>query len=204
MAPKPRFVWWSMTVWKDQYHLLDNLPDVVKKSGWQDEICPDTKREHKQGALYTKQQTLRAMINLLPGIHLEGVPSNNEKRVMGLKNYIVKQESRKDGGQTTNGLQANPNYLSPAAMYLLLAKHSQGFATPENIARHIGYNKFCNAEFWYAVNSIILEKPEWINQFSPPQVEKVWRETRQTWQCMRAQQLAAVPAVNEIIPPQDV
>lgn len=72
MVPSPKSTRWSMTVYESQYDLLDNMPSEVAEWGWQDEICPDTGRKHRQGYVRTQFQMTRVKLSkILPGIHLE-------------------------------------------------------------------------------------------------------------------------------------
>lgn len=79
-----------MTVYESQYELLECMPSEVAEWGWQDEICPDTGRKHRQGYVRTQFQMTRVKLSkLLPGIHLEVA-----KDWDALKEYCRKVESR--------------------------------------------------------------------------------------------------------------
>jgi len=84
-----------MTVYEDQYGLLAVMPPEVAEWGWQDEICPDTSRSHKQGYLRTKSQVrFSALRKILPGIHLEIAKDWN-----ALKQYCSKSDTRNPDGE---------------------------------------------------------------------------------------------------------
>jgi len=84
-----------MTVYENQYSLLDNMPPGIAEWGWQDEVCPDTGRAHRQGYFRTGSQVrFPAARKLLPGIHIE-IAKNWE----ALKLYCKKSESAVPGTQ---------------------------------------------------------------------------------------------------------
>lgn len=170
-----RFIWWSATFYEKQYHLMDSMPDVVKEWGYQDEICPNTKRPHRQSWLKTKQQTLKALIKKLPGVHLEPIPSTETNRIAKLKEYCAKEESKDPEGKRE--VKKNPNFLTTSEAFMLIAKHTQGYITIETVKSKTLYKDM----YWYGVNRIIADNPALIGYFTPPQMEKVWKETFHTW-----------------------
>lgn len=86
---------WSFTAYEQQYGLLSDIPHEIAEWGWQDEVCPDTGRPHRQGYLRTKQQVrLSKLTKLLPGIHLEVARDWNK-----LVNYCKKSETAVPGTQ---------------------------------------------------------------------------------------------------------
>ena len=86
---------WQMTVFEGQFPLLEVMPPIVAEWGWQDEICPNTQKIHKQGYLRTyKQQRFAAMKAALPGVHIEVA-----RDWLKLINYCKKTESAVEGTQ---------------------------------------------------------------------------------------------------------
>lgn len=96
---------WSMTVYEDQWPLLEKMPIDIAEWGWQDEKCPDTGRLHKQGFFRTFRQfrfkgygptckPAPTLCDLLPGIHIENAMDWNK-----LLNYCKKPETRVEGGE---------------------------------------------------------------------------------------------------------
>jgi len=63
---------WGMTVYEHQWHLLSQMPHEIAEWGWQDEICPDTQRLHRQGYFRTKAQIRHSQARkILPGVHVK-------------------------------------------------------------------------------------------------------------------------------------
>jgi len=86
---------WQMTVYEGQYQLLDKMPPGVKAWGWQDEICPDTGRKHRQGYVQlTRQQRLSFLRKILPGVHVE-IARNIQDLIL----YCSKEATRDPDGQ---------------------------------------------------------------------------------------------------------
>lgn len=85
---------WAFTAYEDQYHLFDNgMPPGVAEWGWNAEICPETKRNHRQGFLRLSQQQRFAWLRkIFPGVHLEVAKDWNK-----LVNYCKKEETRAPG-----------------------------------------------------------------------------------------------------------
>jgi len=96
---------WQMTVYEGQYGLLQSMPLEVAEWGWQDEICPDTQKPHRQGYLRTKQQVrFSALKKLFPGVHFEIA-----KNWPALLAYCKKAESRDPDGQQVHQVNDIPN-----------------------------------------------------------------------------------------------
>lgn len=102
---------WSMTVYEEQYKLLEHMPPDVAEWGWQDEVCPDTQRSHKQGYLRTKSQMrFSALRKILPGIHLEIAKDWN-----ALKQYCTKSDTRDPNGEQVHQLNNIPSKYTYAS-----------------------------------------------------------------------------------------
>lgn len=88
-------MWWSVTAFGDEIILLEdksNYPDFVKEIFGGREICPDTDREHFQGAINCNRQVrMSALKKWLPTSHLE--PARN---VQALKQYAMKLDTAVD------------------------------------------------------------------------------------------------------------
>lgn len=80
---------WQMTVFEEQFKLLEVMPHMVAEWGWQDEISPTTGKLHKQGYIRTTQQMrFAAMRKVFPGVHLEVARDWNK-----LLNYCKKKDT---------------------------------------------------------------------------------------------------------------
>lgn len=94
---------WSVTAFNDDIRIIkdkETYPAYVKQVLGQDEVCPDTGKEHFQGflQLYT-QQRISALKKWLPTAHFE-ICRNKD----ALKQYVQKDDTRApDGDQIDNG-----------------------------------------------------------------------------------------------------
>lgn len=101
---------WQFTAYENQYNQLEAIPPGIAEWGWQDEICPDTERKHRQGYMRTtSQQRLSAMVKLFPGIHFE-MARNWE----ALKQYCSKEETRDPNGEAVHVTNNTPTKFSYA------------------------------------------------------------------------------------------
>jgi len=86
---------WQATFYEGQYHYLTKMPHQVAEWGWQEEICPDTKRLHKQAWFRTKTQVRFSQVRqIFPGVHVEIARDWNK-----LRNYSLKKDSAVEGTQ---------------------------------------------------------------------------------------------------------
>lgn len=179
MDDKQRRTKWSATFYEGQYHYLDEMPPIVKQFGWQDEICPDTGRKHRQAWLLTSQQSFTALQKKIPGVHLK--PVLTEEHWTRLKAYCKKEESKDPNGQTREQVD-NDKYMRQCDIYMLIAKYAKGYLTAESITEmlKLKMNPY-KEEFWYGANRIIQTKKELVCFLSSAQAEKVWTKTRSTW-----------------------
>jgi len=182
-----RFVRWSMTVYEEQWHLLANMPPMVKAWGWQDEICPTTGRPHRQGYIHTKQTTFKQLNIFLRGIHLEGIPygakgKNGGDRWAGLLAYCKKDETRAPGAVPVQQV----NYeLPPSQAEALIAiardlywqadqreaylLNMEGLVLPNGLEK-----RWQMTHYWAAANRIIVRKPHWGPIFARVETQKLW------------------------------
>nr|WPR18768.1 MAG: replication polyprotein [Chemarfal virus 119] len=108
---KPRTSRWQFTAYEDQYPLIESRHDLIAEIGWQDEICPDTGRKHRQGYLRTHRQCrLAQLVSIIPGVHLE-----KARDWEALKNYCSKLETR-----DPSGCQVQRSYERPLRLHEML------------------------------------------------------------------------------------
>lgn len=112
---------WSITVYEGQFELLKQMPPGIAEWGWQDELCPDTGREHKQGYMRTTAQhrykgehPADSVKRLLPGVHIEacGWKNPDKPRLQSwaaLKNYCQKKDTRMEGGENVHQINSIPS-----------------------------------------------------------------------------------------------
>lgn len=116
---------WSMTVYEGQWNLLEQMPPEVAEWGWQDEVCPDTGRKHRQGYLRTKSQVrFSALKKILPGVHLEVA-----KNWAALKEYCSKIETAVEGTQVhqQSNIPSKYTYAEEIAKRLCTRARDEGW-----------------------------------------------------------------------------
>lgn len=175
---------WAFTMYEDQYHLLDTIDkNIVKMIKYQDEICPDTQRKHKQGCILThQQQRFSAMVKMLPGVHLE-----KAKNWTALLNYCEKSESR-----DVSGSQVTINYDSyaPKKLHDLLTEFAQIYNDITNKECMLCMQMECNCshmdrtadpDYWEIARVYLTQNPELCGIVGQPLPQNLWKNTRSVW-----------------------
>jgi len=186
---------WAMTVYEDQWPLLEKMPEIIAEWGWQDEKCPDTGRLHRQGYFRTfRQVRFKQAREALPGVHIEPARDWNK-----LLNYCRKKESQV-GGQVH---QVNANTpMTMADTLIALAKYHWNEETlrirfREGIQADKNYNRdtMYSQEYWACVNRFLEEsnKDNAIGLFTNNQMILAWRRTRRHWIARYMNTLPAEP-----------
>lgn len=170
---------WAMTVYEEQYHLLIFMPELVAEWGWQDEICPETQRPHRQGYFRTKRQVRFSQAkSMLPGVHIE--PAKNWA---ALVKYCQKTDTAVEGSQVHQ--TSTSKAMNMAQALLMIAYH----AMPIEIGDHEWeksniediIKKRVKAQFWTAVLDILESQPTLVSLFSQPQYLTTWANTKSLW-----------------------
>jgi len=155
-----------MTVYEGQYSLLEKIPESVKAWGWQDEICPNTGKPHRQGYLQTFRQVRRsALTKLFPGIHFEVSRDWNK-----LLNYCRKDESKDPTGSRVHKENLNLP-MSMADSLTALGKYAEPNAVDYKV------------DYWSCVNKYLRDtnNAQSIGLFTNAQMLSAWTHTRQYW-----------------------
>lgn len=117
---------WAFTAYEGQYPILDAMneskPDLIAEIGWQDEICPETERHHRQGYVRTVRQVRHSQLStILKGIHLE-----KAKNWEALVNYCRKAESRDPSGN-----QVQLKWERPLRLHEMLIRVAKDYLRTE-------------------------------------------------------------------------
>lgn len=171
--------WWSVTAFGDEIPLLENseFPEFVAKVHGGREECPETKREHFQGAVQCRRQVRLAQLKgWLPRAHFE--PARDR---LALKKYVMKAETAV-GEKTTQ-----ENTVQHVSMESLMIKMANYWDEEEYIQiwnkeeNHKLAFKYC---YWRMVNLILEECPEYrkvCQLFARSDTVSLWENTRSTW-----------------------
>jgi len=170
---------WAMTVYEEQFHLLIFMPELVAEWGWQDEICPDTQRPHRQGYFRTKRQVRFSQAkSMLPGVHIE--PAKNWAALL---KYCKKTDTAVEGSQvhqtnTTKAMTMADALLKLAyyAIPITIGDHEWEKANIEDIIK-----KRVKDQFWTAVITILWDEPTLVSLYSQPQYLTTWANTKSLW-----------------------
>lgn len=115
---------WQITVYEQQWPLMETMPPGISWWGWQKEICPKTDKPHYQGCMISRQQhrwsgckgdykvaaTLRQQ---LPGVHIE--PAGDWQKLL---QYCKKEDTRAPGSEfqaQTNSIPTHFQYAETVA-----------------------------------------------------------------------------------------
>lgn len=98
---QPQVAHWCFTLFNYSLQELDvkftSLPDNVRYIIYQEELTPDTGREHLQGYIEFKRTVRVAALKSLFGDHVHGEPRKYSRKAA--KEYCQKEESRKPNGE---------------------------------------------------------------------------------------------------------
>lgn len=163
---------WAFTAYQEQYGLLETVPDFVAEWGWQDEICPETQRKHRQGYLRTHQQVRFSRLRKeFPGIHFE-VAKNWE----ALKSYCKKEATKDPSGNVV--VQVNERKF--LKFHEALIRIAEVYEKPQ-IDGTQSLKECIEEAFWKAVRVLIRIHPADISLYSNPQILRAWYHTYPVW-----------------------
>lgn len=170
--------WWQVTGFGDDIAILEDVsgyPSWVANVYGGREICPDTKREHFQGAVQVQgQQRFSKMKSWLPKSHIEAARKNiktGKINTNALVNYAMKEET--SAGQKI--CRENPKkYLDAAAICQLIRSKVK-------TARQTDSPKIIALQFWDAVCELIVEDPSLTGQLMNPSLRNFYCNTARAW-----------------------
>lgn len=123
---------WQFTAFEEQYPIVDTFSTSsnVAEFGFQQEVCPETKRIHRQGYLRTKVQVrFSALRREFPGIHFEAA-----KNWEALINYCKKEETRdKNSPQFVSGTGSKEKPLTMAQALMKLSSYADPYPIIESV-----------------------------------------------------------------------
>lgn len=175
---------WAFTAYEEQWPLLDDIdPSFVKYVKWQDEVCPDTGRKHKQGAMLTQApQRFSAMRKRFPGMHLE--PAKNWQALLA---YCEKSETRDVSGsrhETTYPSTRPPRVdeLLDMMADLLAQDEAEENMLPASCRSSINpLEEEAKAQYWQLARRLLQSKPILASILGQPLPQNLWANTREVW-----------------------
>lgn len=159
--PSPKSIWWSLTAFNDDIQIAEGkLPNFVKSIYGGRESCPETGKEHFQGAVQCYEQIrLVKLKEWLPTAHWEPCRS-----IEALKKYAMKPQTAT--GEKTIRKNAQIHY-SADEICLMLAK--------------VQTDRQTGISFYGRVKLVLSESPELAGQLMNPSLRKFFEETKDVW-----------------------
>jgi len=197
-----RSQWWSVTCYGDNITIIENAelyPNGVKFVHGGREKCPDTGRDHFQGAVECNGQQRAAFFrNWLPGVHFEKARCKES-----LKKYALKQD-------TAIGIKSsieNPKKFFSLDGILLELGHAHNWLGERWIASVIEKHMrepavVCTtdeATFWHLTIQVMRKHGNHLaSGLANPAVRKMWLHTKDYWIAeARSAELEATPSITE-------
>lgn len=188
---------WQFTAYEQQYSLFEKMPGLVAEWGWQEERCPETDRQHRQGYLRTfSQQRLSALTKVLPGVHFEIA-----RNWAALLQYCSKAETRDGSGNAVHQVNGREYMtLDKALMKIAYAWDDESYARkciPERLVLHNQKaSDVLKEEFDNAVCRLVAENPEDVSYYVRPDVYRGWVITHSVWLARRQTDKTEVRSVS--------
>lgn len=180
--------WWSVTAFNAEISQLESaeFPEFVAKVYGGREKCPETGREHFQGAIQCRRQVRMTQLKTwLPTAHLE--PARN---VDALKKYAMKEETAV--GEKTERSNAVPMVTIRNIMEWLSHTHDELNLKDyiDELVKKYGYTvkKAKHEAYWRAVRELLTYNEcarNVCHLFSRADVKDLWYHTGDVWVCPR-------------------
>ena len=169
--------WWSITAFDDEILVIEDVssyPHWVANVYGGREICPETNREHFQGALQLHtQQRFSKVKNWLKKAHIEPARKDIKTGLINAKaliNYAMKEET--SAGEKS--VRKNPKkFLDAAGICQLIRSKVKSSQTASQ--------KIIVQQFWDAVCDLIVEDPSMTGQLMNPSLRNFYCQTYKAW-----------------------
>jgi len=173
--------WWSVTAFGEEIPILEDVtsyPDWVAQVYGGREVCPNTNREHFQGAVRLhQQQRFSKLKGWLPTAHWEVA-----QKIEALKKYAMKEQTA--AGEKIIRSSIKKFYTAEAICRLITSK-----VADRQTDRQI--------QFWHAVNEIIIEDPGMTGQLMNPSLKNFWINTASAWYRLQAAERDSITHVPD-------
>jgi len=191
---------WSFTAYEGQYPTIDALTKegdpLIAEIGYQDEICPDTGRKHRQGYIRTVRQVrFKQLADILKGVHLEVARDFN-----ALKQYCAKAETRDPTGKQVSEKFERPMRLHEIMESLahtawdIYEEHRQTDSHPLN-------HPDIKEQYRTLASELLLRKPDYISIIAQPIAKNAWFDFRAVWVSRAKRAREEAEGGNSITPP---
>lgn len=173
---------WSLTVYDPgEVALLADpsaYPHWLRRTKYQEEVCPTTGRHHWQVAALTAQVRFAQIKKVFPSAHIE--LARNKQALM---NYVNKNDTAVEGTQ-----QEHENPLPHMALHQQLQRMAD--VVVENLADYTAARDALleakekspdKGMYWWVARFMLAAEPEMAGIFANPMLEKMWANTAMVW-----------------------
>lgn len=175
-----RSTWWIITAYNKNIELVENVdtyPPQVKAVHGGREQCPDTGREHYQGAIECHGQQRATFFRAwLPGVHFEPAKSG-----AAVKKYCLKSDTAIGPKGTlenpTPFLKLDDQLRMIAIQYVHEKEHIMARLEKKNTP----LKDYFKEEYWELACLLLNDSPTHAGMLANPAVEKMWIRTRSVW-----------------------
>lgn len=178
---------WQFTAYERDYPLLDTYRatagdqhELIAEIGWQDEICPNTQKKHRQGYVRTVRQVRFTQIkNAMGTIHLE-----KAKNWEALKAYCKKEESRDPSGE-----QVAIQFERPLRLHEMLVRVADSFKIQEELEGRnplVAIDRQTDRHFLLRIlrehsKPLVLKHPEYATVLVRQDARDAWCDYIEVW-----------------------
>lgn len=183
MATSDKSSRWAFTAYEGQYPVIDSIAQsgdpLIAEMGYQDEVCPETGRKHRQGYVRTVRQVrFNALSKVLRGIHIEVARDYN-----ALKQYCRKVETRDPEGAQVVKKFEKAKTLHELMMWMADIAWQDYEDHDRETAKHPAYPVGAEqkAQYIALTSTILLQEPEYVSIFAQPIAKNAWNDYRAVW-----------------------
>ena len=187
---------WAFTAYEHQYSIIDNIDkSIVSWIDYQDEICPDTQRKHRQGCFTTHRQHYYKGEPKPPGIQPRPCPNESLRKYFpgihvepawkweALVNYCKKKDSRDlSGGHVTKSYAE----YAPAKIQDVMTDLAKIYLELTSIIALSGCKLVMPADlgeqYWYLVSEYMKRDNHHLaGLLMQPGPLTLWKKTKSVW-----------------------
>jgi len=202
---------WAITVYEPQYDMLDSIISNIKDNPnirmikYQDEICPDTGRMHRQGCmLTTSQHRFKGKVpnescrKLLPNVHIE--PARDWPALL---KYCEKEDTRDPEGHAVKAVseyvrtETHDLMTDIAKMYREVLELNSEMLPEKKPTEKV--TDFLTREYVFLTSLILRRNPKNCGFYGQPMPRNLWKDYRDVW-IDRAISITPVPSDSEVGP----
>lgn len=159
---------WAFTAYEQQFPLFSSKPELVRFWKWNHEVCPQTQRQHYQGAIQTTRQVrFKQIQKLFPGVHFE-IPRNWPALLL----YCQKSDTQVEGGNHNHADVPRVTLtMDQALVKVAQYRDTEVRCSSEELAE---IDKWKGRQYDSSVSSILTEEPTLVGLYAQPIFRNAW------------------------------